>query len=133
MTQFHFEGHSLLGFKISEICTVGQIHSQFTSQGHLKVKDISQKNELLHLYTYPKVYVHSFRSLALFLHTEREHLLRTPCMSFFVTQKQSCRQVTIILKSRIDIFSTCCLTEQIIIFILNILVGGSLVAALFST
>ena len=41
MTQFHFEGHSLLGFKISEICTIGQIHSQFTSKGHLKVKDIS--------------------------------------------------------------------------------------------
>ena len=41
MTQFHFEGHSLLGFKISEICTIGQIHSQSTSQGHLKVKDIS--------------------------------------------------------------------------------------------
>ena len=48
MTQFHFEGHSLLGFKISEICTIWQIHSQSTSQGHLKVKEISQKDELLH-------------------------------------------------------------------------------------
>ena len=48
MTQFHFAGHSLLGLKISEICTIGQIHSQSISQGHLKAKEISKKDELLH-------------------------------------------------------------------------------------
>ena len=49
MRQFHFEGHSLLAFKISEICTIGQIHSESTSQGHLKVKDIQEKKRTLFL------------------------------------------------------------------------------------
>ena len=78
MTQFHFEGHSLLGFKISEICTIGQIHSQFTSQGHLKVKDIVEKE------------TQSFRSLALIRHTERENLLKTPC-TLYIDEKRNSR------------------------------------------
>ena len=51
----------------------------YNPKGHLKVKDIIEKQTLeWQLWTYPKVYVQSFRSLALLLHTERENLLKTP-------------------------------------------------------
>ena len=40
----------------------------FEGQGHIVER----------LWTYPKVYVQSFRSLAVLLHTERENFLNTP-------------------------------------------------------
>ena len=81
MRQFHFEGHSLLGFKISEICTIGQIHSQSTSQSTFE-----GQGHIVGLWTYPKVYVESFRSLAVLLHTERENLLNTPSIMYITVQ-----------------------------------------------
>ena len=53
----------------------------FEGQGHIVEK----------LYTYQKVYVQSFRSLALILHTERENLLKTPrmCEPLIVNVKHS--------------------------------------------
>ena len=49
----------------------------FESQGHI----IEKRTLAQRLWTYPKVYVQSFRSLAVLLHTERENLLNTPCRS----------------------------------------------------
>ena len=43
----------------------------FEGQGHI----VEKRTLAYHLYTYPKVYVQSFRSLALILHTDRENLL----------------------------------------------------------
>ena len=51
-----------------------QSQRSFEGRGH-----IAEKRTLAqHLYTYPKVYVQSLRSLALLLHTERENLLKSP-------------------------------------------------------
>ena len=46
----------------------------FEGQGHI----VEKRTLAEQLWIYPKVYVQSFRSLALLLHTQRENLLKTP-------------------------------------------------------
>ena len=69
-------GYEKSGIPVHEALYPPLLQSQrsFEGQGHI----VEKRTLALHLYTYRKVYMQSFRSLALLLHTDRENLLKTP-------------------------------------------------------
>ena len=66
-------GYEKSGIPVHEALYPPLLQSQrsFEGQGHI----VEKRSLAWQLWTYPKVYVQSSRSLALLLHTERENLL----------------------------------------------------------